>query len=280
MKPYKIGTCSWNYPSWIGHVYTKKSSHSAVYLKEYSQRYRTVEIDSWFYKLPSEKEVDEYRSMVDDLFTFSCKCIQDITLTHFRPFGKNEKVMQVNQHFLSGELFSRYTESIRRLHSRIDNIMFEFEYLNKEKMPSLDAFLKHLDTFLCEMNSPLPLAIETRNKNYLVKEYFEFLKEKNVAHVFSEKIYMPHIYEVYEKFGHLLTGRVVIRLLGGDRKEIEEKTGEKWDRIVDEKTDLPLIAEMIRDMNSQEKSAFVFVNNHYEGSAPLTIEKLLRMIGE
>lgn len=280
MNRHKIGTCSWNYDSWIGHVYTEKSSHSAGYLKEYAQRYRTVEIDSWFYKLPSAKEVNEYLTMVDDNFTFSCKCSQDLTLTHLRSFGKNDKVMQVNPHFLSGELFQRFTESIRMFYSRIDNIMLEFEYLNKEKMASLDTFIKHLDIFLSTVNSPLPLAIETRNKSYLVKEYFEFLKEKHVAHVFSEKIFMPHIYEIYEKFGHLLTERVVIRLLGGDRKEIEEKTGEKWDRIVDEKHDLHLIAGMIREMNSQEKSAFVFVNNHYEGSAPLTIERLQRMINE
>ena len=49
----------------------------------------------------------------------------------------------------------------------------------------------------------IPLAIETRNKNYLKRAYFQFLQERHVMHVFSEKLYMPHIYKVYEDFDGL-----------------------------------------------------------------------------
>jgi len=42
-------------------------------------------------------------------------------------------------------------------------------------MPSLEAFLKKLDDFLAAMEERgkhLPLAIESRNKNYLTAEYY------------------------------------------------------------------------------------------------------------
>lgn len=55
--PIKIGTCSWNYDSWSGLVYTKKSANAAGYLAEYSSHFATVEIDSWFYKIPLRREV-------------------------------------------------------------------------------------------------------------------------------------------------------------------------------------------------------------------------------
>ena len=45
-----IGTCSWNYDSWIGLVYDRKAPYSAAYLNEYARKYPTVEVDSWFYR--------------------------------------------------------------------------------------------------------------------------------------------------------------------------------------------------------------------------------------
>ncbi|MGD9202119.1 MAG: DUF72 domain-containing protein [Chitinispirillia bacterium] len=60
MDSLKIGTCSWNYPSWVGLVYSKKCALSSMYLNEYAEVFRTVEIDSWFYKLPNKKDVSDY----------------------------------------------------------------------------------------------------------------------------------------------------------------------------------------------------------------------------
>jgi len=46
--PIRFGTCSWNYPSWVGLIYTERHPRAAAYLREYSQKYDTVEIGSWF----------------------------------------------------------------------------------------------------------------------------------------------------------------------------------------------------------------------------------------
>ena len=45
----RFGTCSWKYDSWKGIVYTESKSKN--YLKEYSQKFNTVEIDQWFWSL-------------------------------------------------------------------------------------------------------------------------------------------------------------------------------------------------------------------------------------
>jgi len=85
---------------------------------------------------------------------------------------------------------------------------------------------------------------------------------------------MPPVVELYGHYGHLLNKRVVIRLLGGDRKTIEEASGEQWNKIIDSKPQLPAIATMISDLVSSGREVHVDVNNHYEGSAPETIERL------
>ncbi|MFO7914524.1 MAG: hypothetical protein R6U43_02395 [Candidatus Krumholzibacteriales bacterium] len=99
--------------------------------------------------------------------------------------------------------------------------MLQFEYLNRKKIPPLDHFLKSLEGFADSVPEGVPLAIETGNSNYLHREYFQPLREKSLMRVFSEKIYMPHAYGVYEKSGDLLAVVAAIRLPGGDRKDIE-----------------------------------------------------------
>ncbi|MBN1292354.1 MAG: DUF72 domain-containing protein [Candidatus Latescibacteria bacterium] len=269
----KIGTCSWNYDSWVGLVYTKRCNRSAEYLTEYAKHFSTVEIDSWFYKPPTLSDANEYLERAGKNLMFSCKLHQGITLTHFRP-KKTDATLRENPEFLSVDAYNHYTAPLQTMLPQIGAIELEFEYLNRSKMPSLDVFLKKMDDFFSKIDRTFPLAVETRNKNYLHAEYFSLLKEHNVAHVFTEKLYMPHIYEVYEKFGDLLSDTVLIRLLGGDRAEIEKKTGNKWDTIVYEKHDLHEIAKMAKHISAQGKKLFIYVNNHYEGSAVRTIERM------
>jgi hypothetical protein len=76
-----------------------------------------------------------------------------------------------------------------------------------------------------------------------------------------------------------LRSPIVIRLHGGDRGEIEQLTHEQWDNIVDPKdNDLALLGGMVNDMTQQGFQVFINVNNHYEGSAPKTIEKIKRIL--
>ncbi len=85
---------------------------------------------------------------------------------------------------------------------------------------------------------------------------------------------MPPIVELCARYSRLLNDLVIIRLLGDDRKKIEEASGGRWDRIIDPKPELPLIAAMVSDLVASGREVRVDVNNHYEGSAPESIERL------
>lgn len=271
----RIGSCSWNYESWVGLVYSAPSRTAAGYLHEYARRFRTAEIDSFFYRLPEAKDALAYRAEVDEGFTFTMKANEEISLTHARPRGRGGADGgggEPNPNFLSAELFGRYVERVAPLLPMTQAVMLEFEYLNKDKMRDVGAFIEALDRFTSAVTPEIPLAVETRNKNYLTREYFQFLKERGIIHVFSEKLYMPHVYEVYERFGDLIAGTSIIRLLGGDRAEIERATDGRWDRVIDEKTDKGLVVGMSRDLVVRGGRVVLSINNHYEGSAPKTAE--------
>lgn len=275
----KIGACSWNYHSWNGLVYSTRSSTASGYLVEYAQKYRTVEIDSWFYRIPTKREVSSYKAAVDRQFRFTCKVPQVICLTHERAKGAGWELVR-NEGFLSIKKFESFLRAIDELLPQIDSIMFEFEYLNKQKMSSQAEFLDRFGEFLEKCPHGLPLAIETRNGNYLNDAYFDFLREKNIAHVFSEKIYMPHVYDVYDKCRERLRGHPVIRLMGGERTRMEEKTGGEWNRIIEEKGDKDRIIAMILDMANTVRDITLNINNHYEGSAPLSMRYFEERLGE
>jgi uncharacterized protein YecE (DUF72 family) len=266
--PLHFGTCSWNYDSWVGLVYDQPEARAVDYLAEYAKRYRMVEVDSWFYKIPALREVEEYAAAVDPGFTFVVKAPQDITLTHKRGG------MEPNPAFLSAELFGHFLERLAPIKGQVGAVILEFEYLNRQKMPSQEAFLEKLAAFVGRIPRDLPIALEPRNGPYLDTTWFSFLEENKISHVFSEKQYMPPIVELYARYAALLGERVVLRLLGGDRKAIEEASGGRWDKIIEPKPQLPRIARMIADLVSSGREVHVDVNNHYEGSATETIERL------
>ena len=152
--------------------------------------------------------------------------------------------------------------------------MFQFEYLNRQKMPTPQAFLKKLDAFFAACSREVPLAVELRNPNWLNAAWFGWLRARGLGHVFLEGYYMPPVAELYARFADSIRGFTVIRLHGPDRPGIEERSGNRWDRILEPRdSTLDETARIIRELRRREVDVFLNVNNHFEGCAPLTISR-------
>lgn len=282
----RIGTCSWKYGSWKGLVYS--ADKGINFLAEYAQHYDTVEVDQWFWSLhgpgkitlPRRDVVEEYAAAVPEGFRFSVKAPNSVTLSHYPRRGGNEPLVE-NSDFLSPDLFMRFLESLEPMGSRLGPVMLQFEYLNRDKMPSRSVFFELLDEFAARLPGGFLFGIESRNPNYLVPEYFELLNKHRLHHVYLQGYYMPPVVEVFGK-QHASTARtVVLRLHGPDRKGIEERSGGEWNSIIDPKDgELPELIEMIRSLLSRDIDVYLNVNNHYEGSAPLTIQKIRALLSD
>lgn len=277
----RFGTCSWKYDSWKGIVYS--GTNSKNYLQEYSKKFDTVEIDQWFWSLfsnskivlPQKKVVEEYKQSVPKDFLFTIKVPNSITLTHFYKESKEDE-LRINPSFLSVDLFNQFLETIEPIKDKIGCLIFQFEYLNKQKMKSLSEFQNKFSEFRSQIkNDSPPIGIEIRNPNYLNEKYFTFLSEQKIAPVLLEGYYMSPITETYSKFKKQIKNLMVIRLHGTDRKGIEEIANNNWSQIyINRDKEILSIAEMIRDLQKNEVDLFVNVNNHFEGSAPITINKI------
>ncbi len=291
MSVLRIGTCSWKFPSWAGLVYSR--ADGIDYLAEYARMYRSVEIDQWFWSLfapdkiglPQAETVAAYLTSVDKDFRFTIKAPNSITLTHFS--GRHgQRGTGPNPYFLSVELFADFLDRIAPMKPQTAAVMLQFEYLNRKKMSGLGELCEKLDVFLTALRDrvdPWPIAIELRNPNYLKPAYFDLLAAHRVPHVYCHGYYLPPAPDVYRQvcaqLGDRLPAPGVLRLLGPDRGGIEKATGRKWNAIVAPKdNELAGIADMALDMLARGLDVYVNVNNHYEGSAPLTIEKLERVV--
>jgi len=213
----------------------------------------------------------------------SHKAPNSITLTHFysrQPKAYRGYANRRNKHFLSTELLKRFLDTLSPMEGKLGPVMFQFEYLNRKKMPSMEAFLERLHAFFADAPSGYQYAVETRNPNYLSPPFFDFLGDHGLGFVFLDGYYMPPIGEVFQEHGAATTDFRVIRLHGADREEIEASTGKDWSRIIVPRPEGIRAAAAITRSNARKGiRTIINVNNHYEGSAPVTIERFLHGLG-
>jgi uncharacterized protein YecE (DUF72 family) len=134
-----------------------------------------------------------------------------------------------------------------------------------------------MESFFSSIERPYPCTIETRNPQYLNDSFFEFLRRNALFPCFLQGYYMPNlrgilpVREEWFQEGDL----AIVRLHGPDRQGMEKMTGKRWDQILSPKDEeigdiLDTIARLLR----RGVDIYLNVNNHYEGSAPLTIRKI------
>ena len=231
-------------------------------------------------KLPNPFDVEEYRHSVSDDFRFTIKAPNSITLTHLYKKAKSDPLV-VNPSFLSPSLVDTFLSLLSPLHDVLGPVMFQFEYLNRQKMSSQGQFLELFGSFAKELSPTHQYGVEIRNGRWLNRDYFEFLNQHRLIPVLLQGYWMPAITSVYQQHRDLILEQetVVIRLHGPDRKGIEKQTGKQWNQVVAPKDDeLAAVAGMVGELLEHGIDVYLNVNNHYEGAAPLTIERLERLL--
>ena len=275
-RTLSIGTCSWKYPSWETLVYEAGSSES--YLSQYARRYCTVEVDQWFWSLgkervglPDPEVVNAYARETDEEFRFTIKAPNALTA----PFAYGSK-SEVNRWFLDTELFYQFLESLTPLLEKTALIILQFPYLNKSAFSGREHFCPLGD--LCRsLPDSVTVAIEVRNPAWVAAPGSPPRRFALVPVILSG-YWMERFIPTVQ--GALETGfeKLCIRLHGEDRGAIEAASGGNWSSIIESKDDeIGALAALLR---GRDEEIYVNVYNHYEGSAPLTIAKIQRLLEE
>jgi len=258
-----LGTSSWTGEGWVGSFYPA-GSKPADFLPFYAGHFRTVEVDSTFYRIPAANTVKQWRDRTPKGFIFAAKVPQVIT---------HEKVLVDAERDLKD-----FLDVMDLLGDRLGPLLLQFPYFNRQKFRGVGFFLERLQPFLDNLPKQYRWVVEIRNKTWLSEKLYSVLRQHGVALALVDHAWMPRPHEYFEAGDPVTANFSYIRWIG-DRKGIEEKT-QRWDQvIIDREDDMQIWIPIIRQLLKRRIQVMGFFNNHYAGFAPGSI-KLFNEIWE
>ena len=236
----------------------------ADYLTYYATQFDSVEVDSTFYRTPGPSVVRGWYEKTPKGFIIAAKVPQVIT---------HEKVLKECE-----TEFKTFLTAMENLGEKLGPLLFQFGYFNKKAFIGVNDFLARLVPFMKKLPKGRKFAVEIRNKNWLVPQFVEALRERSVALTLIDQSWMPRPSQIFDKLDPITSNFTYVRWLG-DRKGIEQRT-KTWDEvIVDRSGELSEWVEILRKVHKRKIQIFAYANNHYAGHAPATIEQFQKMFG-
>lgn len=151
-----IGTSGFSYKEWKGTFYPSDLPDREM-LSYYSTRFRTVEIDSTFYRMPSEKTLEAWKVATPEDFRFTVKASQQIT---------HRQRLQVPSNALD-----YLTATVPQLGRRLAMIMYQLPPFFRCDLGRLQAFLEVLPADVLS-------GFEFRHPSWFVPEIYRLLKRR------------------------------------------------------------------------------------------------------
>ncbi len=273
MAQIKIGTSSFSSKDWTGPFYPE-GMQPREFLKFYARHFDTVEIDATYYRIPSKSMVEGWNNNTPEDFIISAKFPRSIVHAGEKASPDAGKILDPDHTYDDRDIF---LQNIAGLGKRLGTLVLQFPYFSKKHFTYIGPFLEKLDRFLSDLPDGFSYGVEIRNRNWLKKEYAEFLRSYKVAMVLADQAWMPHGDEIEKKFDPVTSDHLYIRLIG-DRKEIEAIT-KTWEKeVIDRSERLDRWADLLARAAKRQINSLVYVNNHYAGHAPETARRLSRRI--
>jgi uncharacterized protein YecE (DUF72 family) len=253
----RIGSCSFTAPGWEKTFYPPRLP-KREYLRWYASKFDTLEIDSTFYATPAPTVTRRWFNETPSGFTFALKAPRAIT---------HDKLLVG-----CGDELEEFLRSIEPLGEKVGTILLQFAYERTDGI-TFEEFLRRLDEFSALLPSDLDFAIEIRNREWLRPQLFDLLDERDITLALIDHPYMPPPEDLSV---HFAKRPAYIRLLG-DRHEIESITKSFHEVVVDRDASILHWTRVCREIVKHGVPVSVYVNNHYAGYAPATINRFLQL---
>ena len=241
-----IGTSGWSYQEWVGAFYP---NNRAAKLPFYSKVFRTVEVDSSFYKAPSKSMISGWARAVPAKFKFSLKFPKSIS--HDKRLAGVER-----------ELFD-FLETLRPLQDadKLGAILLQlppsFSYPQR----------KRLEAFFSLLPLNIHFAVEFRHDSWNRQETWDLLKKYKIANTITDSPITFLSAPVVTTESHSF-----VRWHG--------KGSPVWYSYRYSVEELRPWVEKINEISSKVEVTYAYFNNHYEANAPQNALGFLKMTGE
>ena len=246
MRHLHLGTIGWSYNFWKDSFYPSKAA-SKDFLSYYSTKFDSVEVDSTFYRIPTEQAITNWKNQTAENFRFSLKFPSIIT--HIKMLKDCERETNL------------FLERVKLLGEKLGPLLLQFPPIfGVEHFFDLANFLKKLPS----LNH---YVVEVRDKAFLNEEFYSLLKFNNIALAWANNPNMPQIAEVTSDFLYVRWE--------GDRSKVKGTLGKIE---VDKTEDLKMWAEKIKSYLNKNMTVYGYFGKYYSGFPPSDINALLKMI--
>jgi uncharacterized protein YecE (DUF72 family) len=192
------------YPSirtlcWLG-TFFSEGLPEREYLTYYATKFETVKVDSTFYRTPSPQTVKGWDAKTPPGFLFAAKVPPVVT---------HEKVLVDCE-----TEFKQLVDAMDTLGYKLGPLLLQFGYFNRKAFASVNDFLARIRPFLKNLSMGHRFALEIRNRNWLVPQFVETLREWGAALALIDQSWMPRAAEWFEKFDPITVDFTYVRWLG------------------------------------------------------------------
>jgi len=240
-----LGTSGWSYKEWVGPFYTKEDKSL---LRAYTKVFKTVEIDSTFYRYPSKGMVMGWTKYSPEGFVFTAKLPQLIT---------HEKKLDLSQGV--EEDLQRFVEVMEPLW-----LSGKLGCMLVQLPPRLNYQLKEMEAFFKILPTQVRFAVEFRDHSWMRQETWTLLEKYKVAYTVVDEPLLPPEVHVTSNIAYFRWHGRGTRPWYNYRYPAEEL--EPW---------IPKFKETTRKVDK----VYGYFNNHYHGYAVENCLQVLEMLG-
>jgi uncharacterized protein YecE (DUF72 family) len=244
-----IGTSGWHYNDWLGKFYPKEVTGYKE-LAFHAQHFNTVENNSSFYRVSKESTYKTWDKMTPEGYKFSIKLNKEVTHTARLELTDDIK-----------ERVGYILDSTQVLGDKLGAIVIQLPASFKYDLPKVEKFSDFFTKKVREQKCKFDVAIEFRNKYWLVDNVFEVLRKYNVALVAGQSSRWPEERQVTADIAY-------IRMHGPGKLFASSYSIEQ----------LQEWADYIKSISSNVKRIYVYFNNDFHGYALENAKELMALL--
>jgi uncharacterized protein YecE (DUF72 family) len=254
MKPARptafVGCAKWGRKDWVGNFYPP-GTKEADFLRLYGQHFNSIELNATFYKIPSVKQTQEWRSQVGSNFLFVPKISNSISHIH-----RLKNVEERLGWFLKG--ISGFGETLGPV------FLMLHPNMGPKSFSTLEAFIQQIP-------KEIKLFVELRHEGWYAttegtEDVFSMLERNGVGAVITDVAGRRDCAHM-----RLTTPQAFIRFVGNDLHPTDYKRIDAW------------IQRIRAWMDAGLQRLYFFLHENDEVNSPViakyTIEQLDRYCG-
>ena len=258
----RLGACAWSFEEWRGSFYPTDLPQ-AHWLEFYARYFPAVEIDSTFYHTPEEPVVRRWAEQTPASFRFVCKLPREIT--HRRRLRECEANL------------TAFLRAMEPLESKLQVILIQLPptFAPKDGRRVLRQFFEQLPR-------DFRFAIEFRHPGWHRPQVIHLLEKHRLCWVWADTSPLNERNLAPFEFLPDTTDFLYLRLLGDYATKYDPDGGRVhsygkllWQR----EAALESWALKLERHLAEARSVWTFVNNHFEGFAPETCQRLANRLG-